>query len=262
MTEPTLYELSGSIATITLNCPERANALSPRLVNSLGDRLAASAVDPACRVVVLTNNGPSFCAGADLRGGFDEEPRWSLAQLLTAVLEHPKPVIGRVVGHCMGGGVGLAAACDVSVAANDIQLGFTEVRVGVAPAIISVVCLAKMRTGDALELFLSGERFGAARAVEVGLVNRAVERALVDEEVAKLVKAMLLASPDALTAAKRLVRDVPGLGRPEAFEWTTRLSAELFASPEAGEGMAAFRERRLPSWAARREPEDSGDLDS
>lgn len=248
MTDATLYELSDGVATITLNRPDERNSLSPELVNSLGDGLTTAAEDPSCRVVVLTNNGPAFCAGADLKGSRSEEPRWSLAGLMAAVVEHPKPVLGRIGGHCMGGGVGLAAACDISVAASDVRFGFTEVRLGVAPAVISVVCLPKMRRADALELFLSGERIEASRAVEVGLVNRAVEPASLDDAVGEFVARLLQGGPLALTAAKRLVYDVPALARAEAFEKTERLSRELFASAEAKEGIAAFREKRSASW--------------
>lgn len=260
MSEPTLYRLEGAVATITLNDPERRNALSPALVNSLGDHLAAAAIDPACRAVVLTNAGPAFCSGADLKAGAasgrgPEAPRYGLAELLTAILDHPKPVVGKIAGHCMGGGVGLAAACDISVAAADARFGFTEVRVGVAPAVISVVCLAKLRTADALQLFLTGERIEAGRAAEVGLVNLAVPREELDSSVAHLLDMLLEGGPAALASAKRLVRQVPAMSRAEAFAWTSRLSAELFASPEAAEGMAAFRERRRPSWA----PEDRGE---
>ena len=247
MNEPTTYELEGGVATITLRRPEERNALSAELVDSLAGHLERAAADEGCRVVVLTNEGTTFSAGADLkRGGIG---RVGLADLLRAILDHDKPVVGRIAGHCMGGGVGLAAACDLSVAAADARFGFTEVRVGVVPAIISVVCLPKMRRGDALELFLSGERVSAARACEVGLVTAAVERDGLDEAVGRVVDQLLRGAPGALAAAKALVATVPSLGRDEAFEWTSRLSAELFSSEEAREGMAAFREKRPPAWA-------------
>ncbi len=249
MTSPTLYEVSDGVGTITLNQPDQRNALSTDLVNSLGDHLAAARSDEACRVVLLTNNGPAFCAGADLKGSSTEPPRWTLPEVLATIIEHPKPVIGRIAGHCMGGGVGLAAACDISIAADDVLFGFTEVRIGVAPAIISVVCLLKMRVADALELFLSGDRVSAGRAAEAGLVNRSVARESLDDAVAAVVSAVLQGSPHALSVAKRLVYAVPGLDREEAFERNARLSAELFASDDAREGMAAFREKRPPSWA-------------
>src|SRR5262249_16595893 len=139
----------------------------------------------------------------------------------------------------------LAAACDISIAGAEARFAFTEVRVGVAPAIISVVCLPKIRRADALELFLGGERISAARAAEVGLITRAVPAGELDAEVAPL----LAGGPSALAAAKRLVYTIPGMERKAAFARTTELSQSLFASAEAAEGMAAFREKRPPSWA-------------
>ncbi len=245
---PTLYELAGSVATITLNRPSSRNALSNALVNSLGDDLARAAGDAGCRIVVLTNEGPAFCAGANLAGGDDEAPRWTLASVLSAILDLPKPVVGRIAGHCMGGGVGLAAACDLSVAVEDARFGFTEVRIGVAPAIISVVCLPKLRQGDAMELFLTGERIEARRAAEVGLITRAVAPGMLDAEIAALTTALVRGGPNALAAAKSLVRKVPAMEREAAFEWTAERSSQLFRSDEAAEGMASFRERRDPSW--------------
>jgi methylglutaconyl-CoA hydratase len=249
MAEPVVQRTDGPVLTITLDQPERRNALTPALLDGLGQALEAAATDPSVRVVVLTHTGPAFCAGADLSGAPSEsEPRHDLAGVLTLLMDLPKPVVARIAGHALGGGVGLAAACDLSVAAQDARFGFTEVRVGVAPAIISVVCLPKLRRGDALELFLTGERFDAARAQAVGLITRAVPAPELDEHVDQLVRALCQGAPGALAAAKRLVYEVPALDREPAFARTTALSRELFSSPEAAEGMAAFRERRAPSW--------------
>lgn len=244
---PTRFELEGGVATITLDRNEERNALSAALMDSLGDDLERAAEETSCRVVVLTNAGSAFCAGANLKGG-DETPRHSLPELLSLVLEHPKPVVGRIAGHCMGGGVGLAAACDVSVVSDSARFGFREVRVGVAPAVISVVCLPKMRAGDALELFLTGEQVSAERAREVGLVNHVVAAEGLDEKVGEIVSLILQGAPGALAASKRLVHEVPGLPREEAFARTARLSAELFSSEEGREGRAAFAARRPPAW--------------
>jgi enoyl-CoA hydratase/carnithine racemase len=245
------YEVAGCVATLTMDRPENRNALTAELVNGLGDALAAGVADPSVRVLVLTNSGPAFCAGADLSAtrGTGETPRYSVADVLAAIEDSPKPVVGRIAGHCMGGGVGLAAACDLSVAADDVRFGFTEVRVGVAAAVIAVVCLPRMRRSDALELFLTGERITAARAVDVGLVTSAVPAKELDAGVEAVVAKLLAGGPAALTASKRLVFEVPTLDRATAFDMTTALAQELFASPEAAEGMAAFRERRRPSWA-------------
>jgi methylglutaconyl-CoA hydratase len=278
--EAVRYEVAGRVATLTMDQPQNRNALTPALLNGLADGLAAAVADPAVRVIVLTNTGPAFCAGADLSGAGSAvvapsgggsavvapsgggsavvapsgggsavvAPRAGLTDVLAAIQDSPKPVLARIGGHCMGGGVGLAAACDISLASDTARFGFTEVRVGVAPAIISVVCLPRLRRGDALELFLSGERFSAERAAAVGLITRAVPAAALDAEVAAMTDKLLTGGPAALAAAKRLVYTVPGMTRAEAFSWAGELSGALFASDEAAEGMAAFREKRPPSW--------------
>jgi methylglutaconyl-CoA hydratase len=248
--EAVRYTVAERVATLTMDQPQNRNALTPALLNGLADGLGAAVADPAVRVIVLTGTGPAFCAGADLSSGGSAAvaPRAGLADVLTAIQDSPKPVLARIGGHCMGGGVGLAAACDISLASDAVRFGFTEVRVGVAPAIISVVCLPKLRRGDALELFLSGERISAGRAAEAGLITRAVEADALDAEVAATTARLLAGGPSALAAAKRLVYTVPGMVRGEAFTWTGELSRSLFASPEGAEGMAAFREKRPPSW--------------
>lgn len=253
------YAVKDATATLTMDQPHNRNALTPALMAGLGQGLEAALADESVGVIVLTNNGPAFCAGADLSGASAAGPaggkrrggarRDGLAELLAAIQDSTKPMVARIAGHCMGGGVGLAAACDLSVADDAAKFGFTEVRVGVAPAIISVVCLPKMRRADALELFLSGERISAARAAEVGLITRAVPAADLDAEVAAVVARLLAGGPSALAAAKRLVYAIPGMDREAAFTRTTEVSQALFASAEATEGMAAFREKRLPSWA-------------
>jgi methylglutaconyl-CoA hydratase len=244
-----LLDVAGGVATITLNQPDNRNALTPALLDGLGASLDSAGADGGTRVIVLTNNGPAFCAGADLKGGGLAPARYDLPRILGAMLDSPKPVVGRIAGHCMGGGVGLAAACDISIARSDVRFGFTEVRIGAAPAIISVVCLPKMRRGDALELFLSGERISAERAAEVGLINSVADPGGFEEATDSLVKKLLAGGPRAMAAAKRLVFDVPGTDRTAAFARTAEISRRLFASEEAAEGMAAFREKRSPSWA-------------
>jgi methylglutaconyl-CoA hydratase len=157
--------------------------------------------------------------------------------------------------------VGLAAALDISIAADDTVIGFTEVRIGVAPAVISVVCLPKLRRADASELFLSGERISSVRAAEVGLINRAVPRDELDAAVAETVAKLVRGGPNALAMSKQLVARVPQMSRDDAFAWTGEVSPTLFASPEGTEGIAAFRERRDASWVPLDEPAlDNGAL--
>jgi len=241
------------VATLTLADPTNRNALTRAMVRDLLGALADANADPSTRVVVITNVGGVFCAGADLRepttssrdaggtGGFDD--------LLRAIQTSPTPVVGRIDGHAIAGGVGLAAACDVSIARDDVLIGFTEVRVGVIPAMISVVCLPKMRRGDALEAFLRGHRFPATRAAEIGLVNRAVPGTELDATVAEVVADLKLGGPNALGLAKQLVYEVPSMPVDAALAATAAQSAALFDSDEAAEGMAAFLDKRRPSWA-------------
>ena len=256
---PVRYGVSDGVATLTMDQPHNRNALTPALLGGLADGIAAALADEAVGVIMLTHTGPAFCAGADLSSaGENKRSRRSKAAGLADVLEDiqdaPKPVLARIAGRCVGGGIGLAAACDISIADTAARFAFTEVRVGVAPAIISVVCLPKIRRADALELFLSGERISAARAAEVGLITRAVPAGELDAEVAAVVGRVLAGGPSALAAAKRLVYTIPGMERNAAFTRTTELSQSLFASKEAAEGMAAFREKRLPSWAPPAQP--------
>jgi len=242
------------VATLTLCQPQTRNALTPDLLNDLGDALTAALGDDNVRLIVMTNEGNTFCAGADLKGGSPTPARYGLVQILQTILDAPKPIVGRIAGHCMGGGVGLAAACDISVAAEDVLFGFTEARIGVAPAVISVVCLPKMRRADASELFLSGERISAARAVEVGLINRCVPAEELDAAVSDVAAKVAAGGPEALAACKQLIIRVPDMERGDAFTWTEALSARLFASDEATAGIAAFRSRMAAPWVARETP--------
>jgi methylglutaconyl-CoA hydratase len=247
MTAAVDVEVAGGVATLTLDRPATRNALSAELVEALSEGLTRAMSDPGVRAVVLTNTGNTFCAGADLTSPGAAPTR--LVEVFETILDGPKPVIGRIAGHCMGGGVGLAAACDISVVVEDAKFGFTEVRIGVAPAIISVICLAKLRPADARELFLTGRRITAARAAEVGLVTRAVGTDALDAAVAEVLDAVLAGGPNALAACKALIARVPTMARADAFAWTSKLSADLFGSDEAAAGIAAFREKRPPPWA-------------
>jgi len=260
---PVRVEVADGVATVTLADEANRNAMGRRMVAGLLDALAAANADPAVRVVVLTNEGRIFSAGADLSeqsaggdpAGSEDEPGGEAAagrgfeDLLRAILDSPTPVVGRIDGHAVGGGVGLVAACDIAIARDDVLLGFTEVRVGVIPAMISVVCLPKMRRADALEVFLRGNRFPASRAAELGLVTRAVPAGELDDAVAEVVADLRLGAPRALAEAKRLVYEVPGMPVDEALRDTAERSARLFAGEEAAEGMAAFLAKRRPAWA-------------
>jgi methylglutaconyl-CoA hydratase len=247
-------EVANSVMTITLSDEERRNALSYQLLSELMDALDAAENDPRVRVIVLTNRGTTFCAGANLAERSSDHQRGvgarsvDLSELFRRIRLSPKPFVGRLAGHCVAGGVGLAAVMDISIAIDSAKFGFTEVRVGVAPAIISVVCLPKMRLADAQSAFLRGNRFSAEEAARIGLINKAVSSEEIDREIDAVVNDLLAGEPHALAAAKQLTFLVPAMSLEEAFAWTAQLSAELFQSDEAREGMTAFLEKRAASW--------------
>lgn len=249
----TLYSQTNGVATITLNEPDNRNALSGALVESLTAHLAQAIADSDVRVIVLTNAGRVFCAGADLRES-NREARTAnqsdgFAELLVQILDSPKPVVGRIAGHCSGGGVGLAAACDISVAVDTAKFGFTEARIGVAPAMISVVCLPKLSPTDARELFLRANRISATRAADVRLINYAVDTETLDTAIDEIVDDLRAGGPAALAACKDLLSQVPQLDRSAAFKWTSELSTALFSGEEAASGMAAFLAKEPAPWA-------------
>jgi len=250
--EPVKLTTADGVLTATLCDVENRNALGGALVQGVYDALTAANADPEVRALVVTNEGNTFCAGANLKqqsgATAADKPTVGLPELLHAIQTSPTPVIGRIAGHVVGGGNGLAAALDISIAADDAKFGFTEVRLGVAPAIISVVCLPKMRPGEAMEAFLRGNRFPAARAAELGLINRAVPREALDAAIDEVLADLRKGGPNALGEAKRLVYEVPAMEQKEAFQWTARLSAELFRGEEAAAGMKAFLTRSKPPW--------------
>ncbi|MFP5327552.1 MAG: enoyl-CoA hydratase/isomerase family protein [Acidimicrobiia bacterium] len=245
-------EFDRGVLTVTLNDEANRNALSNQLVSELVDTLDRADSDPQVRVVVLTNSGRVFCAGANLseRSEPGQAPAAvrSPGELFGRFARSPKPYVGRIAGHCVAGGMGLAAAMDVSIAVDDAKFGFTEVRIGVAPAVISVVCLPKMRPADARAAFLRGNRFSADEAVRLGIINAAVPADRLDEEVRAVVDDLLAGGPNAIAASKQLLAQVPYMQVDEAFAWTGRLSADLFGSDEAKEGMTAYLTKRQASW--------------
>jgi len=253
-TEATLYEVREGAAWITLNRPENRNALSAVLVNELFDHIQGALADDAVRSIVITGAAPAFCAGADLKSPPGEivEGQRSVpyTDVMGAILESPKPVIAAVNGPAFAGGLGLVGAADIVVIAEEAQCSFSEVRIGVIPAIISVVCLPKLGVHHGMKLFLTGERFNGRQSVTMGLAHRAVPRAQLAEAVQEEVEMINLGGPIAVTECKKLVRRVPELSVEEGFEVTSEWSGRMFRSAEAAEGMAAFREKRKPSWVA------------
>ena len=253
---PVLLAVDGGVATITLNRPEARNRLDGPSMDLMRVLLADAVADERVRVIVITGAGDTFCAGADLSavaagdaGGFAGAAAQQLADLLVAILDAPKPVIARVQGHVAGGGNGIVAACDLAIAGEAAKFAFSEVRVGVAPSVISVVCLRVMQPRAAQALMLTGARVGAVDAMAAGLLTEVVPADGLDAAVAARAAELLLGGPQAIARTKELLARVPAMPRDEAFAWTAELSARLFASAEGQEGAAAFVAKRPPSWA-------------
>jgi methylglutaconyl-CoA hydratase len=251
-TEATLYEIIDGAAWITLNRPENRNALSAVLVNEVHGHLTAAIENPQARCIVLTGAAPAFCAGADLKnppGSAASGGRTSsLPDVLNLMMDSPKPVIAAINGAAFAGGLGLVGAADIVVTVEDAQFSFSEVRIGVIPAVISVVCIPKLGTHNAMKLFLTGERFTGKQGVEMGLAHRAVPADRLRSAVQEEINMIKLGGPNAVSEAKKLVRRVSKLSIEEGFAEAGPWSAKLFRSEEAAEGMAAFREKRPPSW--------------
>jgi methylglutaconyl-CoA hydratase len=254
-TELVHLDVADAVATITLDSPVNRNALSRQLRGELSAHVEAALADDAVRVLVLTHTGKVFCAGMDLK-----ESRGASAQdqgisevpgILEMLWRSPKPVIAKLAGAARAGGVGIVAACDIAVAARDATFAFTEVRIGVIPAVISVTVLPRLLPRAAHELFLTGETFDAERAAAVGLINRAVPADGLDAEVDRYVDALRRGAPGALAATKELLLASRTAPMSEQFAQMLALSAAFFAGDEGQEGMRAFAEKRPPAWVAR-----------
>lgn len=247
----------GPVVTVTLDRPDVHNAMSPQLISELTDLFNEISDRAGVRVVVLTGNGRSFCAGADVASmraaaDYDYEQNVDGSQaifdLMLAVDRCPKPVIGRINGAAIGGGVGLVSCCDIVVAVERAKFSFSEVRLGVVPAVISPLVLSKIGAGHARRLYLTGERFDAAEAYRIGLVHHVVPEEELDEAVAAQIVMLLEGAPGAQSAAKELLRTVGQLPVDEQRRYTAEMLADRRASAEGREGMSAFLQKRKPDW--------------
>ncbi|NNU81451.1 crotonase/enoyl-CoA hydratase family protein [Halovulum dunhuangense] len=245
------------VATLTLDRPERHNALSARMVAELAEAAALLGADPAVRAVVLTGAGASFCAGGDLewmRAQFaaDRATRMHEARRIAHMLRDlnlmPKPLIARVNGTAMGGGLGLMSVADVAVAVTGARFGFSEVRLGLIPATISPYVLARMGEGPARRVFMSGRVFCAEELPALGLAARVVAPDALDAAVEAEIAPCLVAAPGAVATAKRLARRLGPVIDDALIEETVALLADCWEGEEAQEGIAAFLEKRRPRW--------------
>ncbi|HEU4365020.1 MAG TPA: enoyl-CoA hydratase/isomerase family protein [Candidatus Krumholzibacteria bacterium] len=250
-------EREGAVAYLVLDRPQVKNAFDEVLIGELSAALEAIAHDDAVRVMVLTGAGDVFSAGADLNWmkkvaayGFEENVEDALifARMLESLYRLPKPTIARINGACLGGGVGLASACDVAIAVPEAKFALREILLGIAPSAISPYVLRKIGENHAHDYFLTGRAFDAARAREIGLVNEVVEHELLDAEIDVWVKRFLHAGPKAIAATKKLINRVAWSPIEDVQEYTARTIASLRGSQEGREGFAAFFEKRKPDW--------------
>ncbi|GAA2764814.1 enoyl-CoA hydratase family protein [Streptomyces paradoxus] len=232
-----------AVETLSLDSPHNRNALSAALVGELAGALTDAGKDTGVRAIVLTHTGNTFSAGADLK---DPPPPEALVALLRQIIELPKPVVARVTGHVRAGGLGLLAACDIAAASTEATFAFTEVRIGVAPAVISLPLLPRTNPRALARHYLTGERFDAAEAVATGLLTTCDSD--VDRLLGPILEGLRRSAPDALAETKRLLtaRVLEAFDRDA--DALTALSARLFSSPQAREGMTAFLERRDAAW--------------
>ncbi|MPY92721.1 MAG: enoyl-CoA hydratase [Acidimicrobiia bacterium] len=250
MGEPTRYEATGGVATIVMDVPQRRNAFSQELLTALMADLDRAAGDDAVRVIVLTNTGNTFSAGADLR-----EDRAALGphalsfvDLVHAIDASSKPVVARMAGHAAGGAVAVVVACDLAVAADTARVGITEVRLGIAPPPVAALLAQRMTSRALSEAFLVGEMMPASRAAELGMVNLVVPEDEVDGAVARFVDGLVRGGPTALATTKRALQDMALLPLERAEQLAREAPAEEAARVEAREGVDAFLEKRPASW--------------
>jgi methylglutaconyl-CoA hydratase len=267
VTGPVRYSAEGGVATLTLDSHHNRNALSAELMTGLLEGIERAVADDTVRVLLLTHTGTVFCSGVDLKsaggpagavggsagaaGGPVGAAGGSVASLpaiLTAICESPKPVVARVGGPARAGGLGLIGAADIAVASTEATFAFTEVRIGVVPAVISATVLPRLAPRAAAELFLTGDVFGGQRAAEIGLVTAAVPAVDLDTAIDGYVQSLLRGGPGALAATKRLLPGHEAESLRQQLRDLTSLSVEHFTSEEGREGVASFRERRDPSW--------------
>jgi methylglutaconyl-CoA hydratase len=244
-------------ATITLARPDLHNAFNETLIEEISNCVTELSTDGNVRLIILTGEGKSFCAGADINWmksmvefSHEENIRDSqaLADMFKIINECPKPVVGRINGAAFGGGVGLVAVCDVAVAADNTRFSFSEVKLGIIPAVISPYVISRVGPGHARRLFITGERFDAETAYQIGLVHRVVFPEELDSAVAEVVEFLMENGPEAMHEVKKLVAQWQELDREEFRKYTVETIARLRTSPEGRDGLTAFLEKRKPSW--------------
>ena len=249
--------MDGGVARVRLNRPDVRNAFNAAMIDELAEAFVALGADDGVRAIVLSGEGSAFCGGADvtwMRASLDLTHDDNVAdarrmsQMFRAIDRCPKPVVARIQGAALGGGAGLAAVCDVVVAEHSAVFGFTEVKLGIIPAVISPFVLAKIGSSHARALFLTGERFDAARALAIGLAHHVSDVGALDETVERVVAEFRTAGPGAVATAKRLIVDVSSSSYDASLDLTSHAIARRRTTPEGQEGLRAFLERRKATW--------------
>ena len=252
-------EVAGGVARVVLNRPEIRNAFDDVMIGELTAAFSRLSGEPGVRAVVLSGEGKIFCAGADVNwmrraASYTEsenlEDARRMAGMLRTIDTCARPVVGEIRGAAIGGGVGLAAVCDIAIASAETQFSLAEVKLGILPAAISPYVLRAIGARNARDCFLTGDRFGAEEARRIGLVHAVVPEAELPAAVARKVESLLTSGPEAVAAAKKLIDTVSPMGIEEAFSITAAAIAARRASPEGKEGLSAFLEKRRPSWSA------------
>ncbi|MGH9440883.1 MAG: enoyl-CoA hydratase-related protein [Thermoanaerobaculia bacterium] len=251
-------ERDGPVRRVVLNRPEVRNAFDDEMIRELTNVFASLSEEPGARAVVLSGEGKTFCAGADVNwmrraAAYSRDENLNdarrMARMLRTIDTCSRPVLGQIRGAAMGGGVGLAAVCDVVVAAEDTVFSLAEVKLGILPAAISPFVLRAIGARQARDFFLTGDRFGAEEARRIGLVHRVVPAGELENAISDKLSSLLTSGPEAVAAAKRLIETVAGRDIDGVFEATSEAIADRRASAEGREGLSAFLEKRKPSWS-------------
>ncbi len=256
--ETIIFSMDKRIARISLNRPEVHNAFNSAMIAELDDAFERVMADKSIRVVILSGEGKSFCAGADINWmreiihySFKQnlEESLQLAEVLHKIYLLPKATIAMVNGTAIGGGTGFLSACDMAVASEDAKFGLSEVKIGLVPAAISPYVIQRIGESKAREYFLTGKRISARKALEIGLINEIVPSKKLKRTVDEITDLLLASGPEAIAACKELIRRVPEMSFEKVKEYTARMIANMRISEEGQEGMAAFLEKRKPKWA-------------
>jgi methylglutaconyl-CoA hydratase len=252
------FKKTGQVANVTFSRPEIHNAFNSTVIREMSAVLSEIEKDSELRVVVLTGEGKSFCAGADMhwmKAVVDQPYEQNLSEsnelseLFDQIYSFRLPVIGRINGAAVGGGTGFVAVCDIAIAARSAKFSFSEVKIGLVPACIGPYVIKKMGEGKARELFITGERMSAERACEVGLINKVVDDDKLDSAVEEMVESLLSSGPNAVAMAKKLIGEIPLMTKEEFKPYTAELIANLRKSDEGQEGMNSFLTKRKPKWS-------------